>query len=113
MKRHALPDQKDSKTDPEAVRVSISEAARLFGIHQRTIRRAISSGEIRYVIVRGRYKIHFGSLVSWSQRTVTVKHKRDEKGIGQWVDQWKIKNVKYSPREPGKSEGIRGNSEKV
>lgn len=86
--------------EPEVVRVSISEAARLFGIHQRTIRRAIATGEIRYIIVRGRYKLHFGSLIIWSQRATTIRNKRDTRGIGQWVDQWKIKNTKYSPREP-------------
>lgn len=94
-----LPNANPESSDP--VRVSISEAARLFGIHARTIRRAISTGEIRYIVVRGRYKIHFGSLVSWSQQSAGVRRKRDEKGIGQWVDQWKIKNVKFSPREPG------------
>ncbi|MEK7115803.1 MAG: helix-turn-helix domain-containing protein [Patescibacteria group bacterium] len=82
------------------VRVTISEAARLFGVNPRTIRRAIASGELRYIIVCGRYKLHFGSLVSWSQRAVTVRHKRDARGIGQWVEQWKIRNPKFSPREP-------------
>ncbi len=85
-----------------SIRVSISEAAILFGIHTRTIRRAIASGELRYVIVRGRYKINFASLVTWSQKTATVRNKRDARGIGQFVDQWKIKNMKFSPREPGK-----------
>ncbi len=86
--------------DQQDVRVSVSEAARLFGINARTIRRAITFGEIRYIVVRGRYKLHFGSLVLWSQRSVTVRNKRDSRGIGQWVDQWKIKNAKFSPRAP-------------
>ena len=90
----------DTGSDEHAVRVSISEAARLFGVNPRTIRRAITAGELRYVVVQGRYKLHFGSLVSWSQRTVTARHKRDAQGIGQWVDQWKIRNPKFSPREP-------------
>ncbi len=91
--------EKQEKTS-DVVRVSVSEAARLFGIHQRTIRRAITSGDLRYVIIRGRYKLHFGSLVTWSQRTTTVRNKRDARGIGQWVDQWKIRNPKFSPRPP-------------
>ena len=82
------------------VRVTVSEAARLFGVNPRTIRRAITSGELRYVVVQDRYKIHFGSLVSWSQRKATVQHKRDSRGIGQWVDAWKMKNPKFSPRIP-------------
>ena len=90
---------KDAKS-PEAVRVSISEAARLFGVNPRTIRRAIAAGQIRYIVVQGRYKLHFGSLVSWSQKTPSVSRKRDEKGIGQWVGQWKIRNPLFSPRQP-------------
>lgn len=90
----------DVEQEPHAVRVSVSEAARLFGIHGRTVRRAIATGDIRYVVVRGRYQIHFESLVRWSQRQTTVKNKRDQKGIGQWVDQWKIRNPKFSPRPP-------------
>ncbi len=82
------------------IRLSISEAGRLFGIHPRTIRRAIAAGEIRYIVVRGRYKLLFDSLVSWSQRTTTVRNKRDTQGIGQWVNQWSIKNTLYSPRPP-------------
>lgn len=90
----------NASAETNAVRVSISEAARLFGVNPRTIRRAIAAGEIRYIIVRGRYAILFESLVNWSQRQATVRNKRDANGIGQWVDQWKIKNPKFSPRTP-------------
>ncbi|MBD3251266.1 helix-turn-helix domain-containing protein [Candidatus Uhrbacteria bacterium] len=82
------------------LRITVSEASRLFGVHDRTIRRAIRSSEIRYVVVHGRYKLNFDSLMIWSQRKTSIRHKRDSKGIGQWVDQWKIKNTLYSPRPP-------------
>ncbi|MBU1032518.1 helix-turn-helix domain-containing protein [Patescibacteria group bacterium] len=94
-----MPTPQDQPLD--SIRVSVSEAARLFGVNSRTVRRAISTGEVRYIVVRGRYKIHFESLLRWSQKQVTVRNKRDSKGIGQWVDQWKINNPKYSPRKPG------------
>ncbi|OGH84958.1 MAG: hypothetical protein A2493_01925 [Candidatus Magasanikbacteria bacterium RIFOXYC12_FULL_33_11] len=81
----------------EIIRVSISEAARLFGVNPQTIRRAIKSQEITYVVVAGRYKINFESLVRWSQKKVTVKNKSEKFGIGQYVDKWKIKNTLYSP----------------
>lgn len=90
--------------EAEQVRVSIQEAARLFGVNPRTIRRAIQRQELRYIIVRNRYKISFASLVSWSQANVTVQHKRDRVGIGQWVQQWKIRNTRYSPRPPEATE---------
>ncbi|MFH1078425.1 MAG: helix-turn-helix domain-containing protein [Patescibacteria group bacterium] len=88
------------KDSSAPVRVSVSEAGRLFGVNPRTVRRAITSGDIRYIVVRGRYQILFESLISWSQRQPTIRNKRDVKGIGQWVDQWKIRNPKFSPRPP-------------
>jgi len=84
----------DSK---EIIRVSISEAARLFGVNPQTIRRAIKSQEITYVVVSDRYKINFESLVKWSQRRTTLKNKLAKKGIGQFVEKWNIKNPLYSP----------------
>lgn len=82
------------------IRVSVSEAARLFGVDAKTIRRAIANNEFRYVVVRGRYKINFESLVQWSQNRLTISNKLANKGIGQFVGQWKIKNKLYSPN-PG------------
>ena len=79
------------------IRLSVSEAAKLFGVSQRTIRRAITSQEVTYVVVQGRYKINFESLLRWSQRTTTVRNKRDKAGIGQFVDQWKVRNKLFSP----------------
>lgn len=79
------------------IRLSVSESAKLFGVSQRTIRRAIKDGEITYVVVQGRYKISFESLLRWSQRTTTVRNKRDNAGMGQYVDQWKIAGKLYSP----------------
>jgi len=81
----------------EMIRVSVSEAARLFGVNGATIRRAIASQEVTYVVVSGRYKLNFESLVKWSQRHTTVKNKLAKKGIGQYVDKWHIKNPLYSP----------------
>jgi len=85
------------KDEKEIIRVSISEGARLFGVNPQTIRRAIQAGEITYIVVAGRYKVNFESLVRWSQTKTTVKNKSNERGIGQYVDKWKIKNTLYSP----------------
>lgn len=83
--------------EKEMVRVTVSEAARLFGVNTQTIRRAIKSQEITYIVVAGRYKINFESLVKWSQRKTTVKNKSNTHGIGQYIDKWKINNTLYSP----------------
>ncbi|MBU0614048.1 helix-turn-helix domain-containing protein [Patescibacteria group bacterium] len=79
------------------VRLSVSEAAKIFGVSERTIRRAITSGEISYIVVHGRYKINFESLLKWSQSSTTVRNKRDRDGIGQFVEMWRVKNTLYSP----------------
>ena len=79
------------------VRLSVSEAAKLFGVSTRTVRRAITSGEVSYIVVHGRYKIQFESLLKWSQTSTTVRNKRDKAGIGQFVEKWRIKNTLYSP----------------
>lgn len=89
-------------TDQNPIRVSISEAARLFGIDAKTIRRAIKAQEIRYIVVRNRYKLNFESLVKWSQRKVTVRNKSNQYGIGQYVGQWKISNKLFAPNPPQK-----------
>lgn len=79
------------------IRVSVSEAARLFGVESNTIRRAIKRQELRYIVVQGRYKLNFDSLIEWSQNRTTVKNKMNERGIGQYVNAWKIKAKKFSP----------------
>ena len=85
------------ETPKNIIRVSVSEAAKLFGVSSRTVRRSLADGEIAYVVVRGRYKINFESLVKWSQARSTVRNKLATAGIGQFVEQWKIRNKLFSP----------------
>lgn len=87
----------EKKDQKELIRLSVSEAAKLFGVNPQTIRRALASQEITYAVVAGRYKINFESLVKWSQRHTTIKNKLAERGIGQYVVRWRIKNPLYSP----------------
>ena len=87
-------------TPPLDIRVSISEAARLFGVSTKTIRQAIYAGQLRYIIVKGRYKINFDSLVKWSQVSTRRRNLLASQGLGQYVDKWKISNPKYSPHPP-------------
>lgn len=79
------------------IRLSVSEAARFFGVSQRTIRRAIADEAIKYIVVNGRYKIDFESLLKWSQSSSRIQKKLDSSGIGQYVETWRIKNKLYSP----------------
>lgn len=79
------------------IRVSISEAARLFGVNPQTIRRALKTREVTYIVVRGRYKLNFESLLKWSQRHASARNKLQSAGLGQFVQTWKINNPLYSP----------------
>jgi len=83
----------------QIIRLSISEAGKLFGLSTKTIRQAIKNREIKYIVVRGRYKVHFQSLLEWSQKSTRRKNSLVNHGLGQFVDKWKIKNTKYSPSE--------------
>lgn len=82
------------------IRVSISEAARLFGVSVKTIRQAIKEGQLIYIVVNGRYKINFKSLVIWSQLSTRRRNLLSSEGIGRYVDNWRIQNPKFSPRAP-------------
>jgi len=83
----------------QIIRISISEASRLFGVSTKTIRQAIKLQEITYIVVKSRYKLNFASLVEWSQKSTRRKNIFYGQGIGQYAEQWKIKNRKYSPSE--------------
>ncbi len=81
----------------EPIRLSVSEASRIFGVTEKTIRRGLASGALRYIVVRGRYKITFDSLLAWSQQRSGLRHKLQRSGIGKYVESWKIRNTLYSP----------------
>ena len=70
--------------------ISPSQASQLFGVSERSIRRALIKGEIEYKITQGRYKINFEDVLKWSERKPGRLQKRDEIGIGQYVAEWKI-----------------------
>ena len=85
---------------PSPIRLSVSETARLFGLSTKTIRQAIKAGEVTYVVVRGRYKLNFESVLGWSQASTRRLGRLTHSGLGQYVEQWRIRNRKYSPRPP-------------
>jgi len=49
------------------------------------------------VVIRGRYRLGFDSLLKWSQKKPTVKNKLSSNGVGQYVEKWKISVPLYSP----------------
>jgi len=85
---------------PSPIRISVSEASRLFGLSTKTVRQAIKLGQVTYVVVRSRYKLNFESVLAWSQASTRRRNLSDRSGLGQYVDKWKVRNRKYSPRPP-------------
>lgn len=83
-----------------AIKISVSEASRLFGVSTKTIRQAIRLSQVTYVVVQGRYKLNFESVLTWSQASARRRNISERSGLGQYVDKWKIRNRKYSPRPP-------------
>jgi len=64
--------------------------ALLFGISERSIRRAIKNKELPAVVHQSRYKIDFEDIFRWSNKLPNRQRKRNEEGIGQFVAKWKI-----------------------
>jgi len=70
--------------------VSVSEAASLGGVGGKTIRRALKTDtNIRFRIVKNRYQIEFGSLLSFLHKNTKLKNKLKDFGLGQYVKDWK------------------------
>lgn len=90
----------ENQANNSTIRLSISEAAKLFGVSQKTIRQALKNQEIRYVVVRGRYRLAFDSVLKWSQTSTRRRNQLASNGLGRFVQSWKISNPKYSPRPP-------------
>lgn len=76
--------------NPTPILFSLSESARLFGVSQRTLRRAIAADELKAMVVQGRYKVAFHDLLRWSEESSRTQQKRDSSGIGQYVSQWRM-----------------------
>ncbi len=69
--------------------LSVSEAASLGGVQDKTIRRAIKTdSQLRYKIVRDRYQIDLASLLVFLHKNTKLKNKFNKFGLGQYVAEW-------------------------
>ena len=69
--------------------ISVSTAADLGGLGQKTIRRALEQGLIKFKIVNNRYSINLGSLIKYLNSRTKLKNKFKQNGLGQYVKLWK------------------------
>ena len=69
--------------------LSVTQAAKLLGVEQKTIRRAIKTKEVLYLIEGNRYSLEMGSLLGWAHQSPRLKNKLGRDGIGKFVKEWK------------------------
>ncbi len=69
--------------------VSISVAAQLGGVSDKTIRRAVFNKKIRFKIVNNRYLLDFRSFIRFLHTTTKLKNKLKENGLGQYITGWR------------------------
>ena len=69
--------------------LSVSESAKLGGVAQKTIRRAITAKQLKYKIVKDRYLIDLASVIVFLHANTKLKNKLNFNGIGQYVDIWR------------------------
>lgn len=71
--------------------LSISEAANIGGVGDKTIRRALKDKEVLvYKIVKDRYRIEFTSLLRYLNSNLKLKNKFEKHGLGQYVKSWNV-----------------------
>jgi len=69
--------------------LSVSEAAKIGGVQNKTVRRAIQFNHVKYKIIGNRYFIDFYSLISYLHTKTKLKNKFNQFGLGQYVEKWK------------------------
>lgn len=71
--------------------ISVSEAARLGGVQDKTIRRALKGeSDLNFRIIKNRYQIEFGSLIIYLHRNTKLNNKLLYGGLGQYVKDWQF-----------------------
>ena len=82
--------QLQNKEISRPIWLSVSEAADLGGVQDKTIRRAIKTDpDLQYKIIKNRYRIEFSSLLSYLHRNTKLENKLKNFGLGQYVSEWK------------------------
>jgi len=89
--------RKDSKNNEKVLSIprinpvllSVSEAAKIGGVNDKTIRRAIQAKKINYKIANNRYQIDLASLIKYLYTSTKLKNKLNAYGIGQYIEKWR------------------------
>jgi len=84
--------KKKQKTEPikdlnniaNPIWLSVSEAAKISGVNQKTIRRAIQNKQINYKIYKDRYLINLSAIIQYMYSNKKLKNKYIQYGLGQY-----------------------------
>lgn len=82
-------EKKSEKREDRQIWLSVSEAAKLGGVDNKTIRRAIKDKRMRYKVSGNRYAIRLSSLIEFTQSTTKLRNKFFTHGLGQYVESFK------------------------
>ncbi|MFW5888558.1 MAG: hypothetical protein ACOCVY_02470 [Patescibacteria group bacterium] len=78
-----------TKNMPHPIWLRISECAKLGGVQPKTIRRALKSGKLKYMVEGNRYFVDLKALILYLMSTKKLQNKLKKQGIGQYVEKWK------------------------
>jgi len=86
-----MPISKDNKNkEKREIWLSVTEAADLGGVNDKTIRRALKESDtLLYKINKDRYKIELKSLIKYMELNTKLNNKFLNYGLGQYVKEWK------------------------
>ena len=79
----------EKPVEAEPLWLSVSETAKVSGVKNKTVRRAIQAKTVKYKVINNRYFIEFSSVVSYLKETKKLGNKLDQFGVGQYVEKWK------------------------
>lgn len=69
--------------------LSVSEAAKIAGVQDKTIRRALKqTGELKFKLVKDRYQIDLASLIIFLHKSTKLRNKLYKFGIAQYIKEW-------------------------
>lgn len=94
METRSLAKQSAKKKILNPIWLSVSEAAKLGGVGDKTIRRAIKfDPQFKYRIVKNRYQIELSSLLVFLNKNTKLRNKLLNSGLGQYVDKWQKESL--------------------
>jgi hypothetical protein len=85
--------------------LTVSEASKIMGANNKTVRRAIQDNLVKYKIVGERYFIETRSLLILIFSRTKLINKFNEIGLGQYVEKWRNEEALKKPKSPAEKLG--------